>query len=113
MQTIGYYAYSSEEEKQSKLEFFEQYDLDIVYGIEKAQGREHFFADFLEDTMPDRHHTIIIYGLDVLGSTMEEIYNSICVLNDMSYESQLVCEFCEHRNNKYFLDSLDDLSEQE
>ena len=113
METVGYFAYSSEEEMQRKLERLEQYDLDKIYGIEKVKGRKNLFADFLEDTIPDHRHTIIIYGLDVLGSSKEDIYNSICVLKDMGYESQLVCDSCENTTDKFFPDFLVDLPGQE
>ena len=88
-----FYSYATDNERLSKAEAMEQYDADRSFGFERVYGREHLFRDVVEGSVPEGCYTLVISGLEDLGSGLSEIRDSLKFIDDMGYKLEVIYDY--------------------
>ena len=86
----GFFSYATDKERLEKTEAMEQYDADRCFGFERVYGREHQFRDVAEGSVPEGCQTLVISGLEDLGSGLSEIRDSLMFIDDMGYKLEVI-----------------------
>ena len=88
-----FYSYSTDKERLEKTEAMEQYDADRCFGFERVYDRQHQFIDVAEGSVPEGCYTLVISGLEDLGSGLSEIRDSLKFIDDMGYKLEVIYDY--------------------
>ena len=89
----AFFSYSTDKERLEKTEVLEQYDADRCFGFERVYGREYLFRDVVEGSVPEGCYTLVISGLEDLGSGLSEIRDSLRFIDDMGYKLEVLYDY--------------------
>ena len=88
-----FYSYATDKERLDKTEAMEQYDADRCFGFERVYDRQHQFIDVAEGSVPEGCYTLVISGLEDLGSGLSEIRDSLKFIDDMGYKLEVIYDY--------------------
>ena len=88
-----FYSYATDKERLDKTEAMEQYDADRCFGFERVYDRQHQFIDVAEGSVPEGCYTLVISGLEDLGSGLSEIRDSLKFIEDMGYKLEVIYDY--------------------
>ena len=89
----GFFSYATDKERLEKTEAMEQYDADRCFGFERVYDRQHQFRDVVEGSVPEGCYTLVISGLEDLGSGLSEIRDGLRFIDDMGYKLEVIYDY--------------------
>ena len=89
----AFFSYATDKERLEKTEAMAQYNADRCFGFERVYNREHLFKDVVEGSVPESCYTLVISGLEDLGSGLSEIRDSLRFIDDMGYKLEVLYDY--------------------
>jgi hypothetical protein len=89
----NFFSYATDKERFEKTEAMEQYNTDRCFGFERVYNREHLFRDVVEGSVPEGCYTLVISGLEDLGTGLCEIRDSLRFIEDMGYKLEVLYDY--------------------
>ena len=89
----AFFSYATDTERLEKSEAMQKYGADRTFGFERVYNREHLFKDVVEGSVPEGCYTLVISGLEDLGSGLSEIRDSLRFIDDMDYKLEVLYDY--------------------